>query len=221
MARKALEKRFQLKTLFGGAFRTDYSIQRLAAGRPDRKLMAGLVRTGLESFGKGMTDKEIMEHVLSCDVIFVAFAGAGKPIGFGGSRYLGSDSSAHGRRIDLAGAAVAEEGQGNGIYKALTRARIMQGLDAGCSIITTRTQNPSVESGIIDVMKELKAAGSIMSYGLSRRLAPAAYGRMLTDSVPKSTREDINILYKSLNYAAGDAYVLEFEVVKCDIMHST
>lgn len=200
-----------LPALYGGVLRPDYTIQRLTPKQIGKDLMTGLVRTGMESFGKGMTIREITDHVLSCDLMFVALGPDGVVIGFGGSKYLG-------KGVNLAGAAVTGEGQGNGIYKALTRARIEQGLASGCSLITTRTQNPRVESGIMDVMEELKISGTLFSYSLSRKLVPAVYGRMLTDSVPRSTREDINLIYKSLNYDAGDAYVLEFGIVGC-VMH--
>lgn len=201
-------------------------------------LANALVDIGIESFGSSMGREEVLQH-LKGQEMFVVY-GNGKPAGFASMSY-GTDvvpvaecsitghrlllSNEH-KRIEayLSAAFVKRSERGNGLYKALTKARLKAAMDyiryvANDSdvihfYISTRTQNPNVEAGITSALKEMtEEKGELISFGKAERtLIAGAYGRMLTDEIPLTSDDGLNAEYAKLDYKKGDAYLLRFSV---------
>ncbi len=109
----------------------------------------------------------------------------------------------------LAGATVAKDAQGLGLYKSMNELRISTAIKKGLSLIFTRTQNPRVQAGIESTLDTFQKEGSILGYTHERILIPGCYGSQLTKTKPV----DNLISYDELNYEEGDAYILMFKLI--------
>ncbi len=206
------EQKYQARLYGGGTTdKPDFSIARIDDVKGiDAVLLRELCMTGVEAFDrKTMTYQEVEEHVLKSHTLFYVRNKEGRIVGFAGMQ--GSMDSEQ-RSIYLSGAALLEEAQGNGLYAQLSLARIRVGLEAGATLVHTSTQNPKVEAGIRDALDSLAAEGRIAGHTIKREHLKSYYGRMLTSEIPKSRHSEINAEYGKLDYGAGDAYKLSFEL---------
>lgn len=108
----------------------------------------------------------------------------------------------------LSAATITKDAQGNGLYKQMTRTRLEIAIEAGLDLIFTQTQNPRIEEGIMSALNEQIEKGSIHQFTIERVLMKGAYGRMLTEEIPKARF----IKYSDLDYQNGDAYILLFHL---------
>ena len=150
-----------------------------------------------KAFGPTMEREEVEEHILPTDFLVVGYTD--RIVGFSTAQ-ITKDS------IDLVGAAIEPSYQGNGLYQHLTSQRILFGLRRSRSIAEFRTQNQRVEHGKRRSLDTLIQAGFLQRYEIERNKKLKFYGRMLTDQQPISSQEDINEVYSSLDYTAGDAF---------------
>lgn len=150
-----------------------------------------------------MPEKDVREVLARKGTLFVALDSKDEPVGFANTEYAKPI-------VHLSGGVVGPDHQGNGLYALLTLTRLCNGISQGCYIVTTHTQNPVIEYTIANSLKMLVNLGNIGNFELLRRLTPNRYGRMLTRSMPHSKDESINMVYRKLNYARGDAYELLF-----------
>lgn len=112
--------------------------------------------------------------------------------------------------VYFAGALVAGEAQKSGLYTTITQERVRRGLEKGLHLVFTETQNPNIEAGIKNTLEIMKSEGEIKDYSMNERvLLPNLYGRCMYKEIP--TNEKIS--YDELNYNAGDAYALVFNLV--------
>ncbi len=170
-----------------------------------KDVIAKLIDIGVKSFGNGMEDKEVRDHIIyGNDFVTVAYDENGSPIGFAGLRI--DDGSLY-----LSAAVVDINFQGEGVYKEMTKFRIaVGGLDEGKEV-RTRTQNPKVEEGILSALKTFAKDRKIT---VTRDRINGAYGRCLTGERQKTRDEDLNKIYEQLDVNRGDAFVLHFKLVK-------
>lgn len=159
-----------------------------------------LINLARDGFGKFVSDQEVMDHVIKRDLLFVALKDKVE-VGFSSLTYGKNE-------MQLGGAVIKKEEQKNGLYTLLTDVRVNIALQNTISKITTTTQNPRVEEGIIGVLNNLKLQKRILSYDFNREHLLGTYGRMLTYEIPKSPNEGLNKIYSQLNYDKGDAFKL-------------
>ncbi len=167
--------------------------------KTDSGTVKQLVDIAMRTFGAGMTEQEVLEHLFQ-DVISVVRLN-GQPAGFGTLAFNGDHAY-------LSGAVVDESCQQRGIYGRLARQRLLLGLIRGYSHFKTRTQNPNVERGIARALRELYRDGLVSFHTVDREFVPKVYGRMLTKTVPISKDPRLNGIYNQLDRHAGDAYLL-------------
>lgn len=173
-------------------------------GSLPKKVMDGIVSVGLDAFGAGMTRREILEHVLPSDRLF---------LGYEDHEILGFATAKVGDVvIDLVGSAVAKRYQGNGLYKEFVVRRIAYGIEQEKSVITVRTQNPKIEMGLCKGLEELVILGLISGYHQEQTISRGLYGRKLTDDTPKCGIARIDAKYEMLDYNAGDAFAFNFNL---------
>jgi len=175
-------------------------------------LVQDIVQVVGEAFGVAPTDTA--EHI-SGDLILMAYEQK-KPVGFaclvyGSPQEVFSDQALSPDQGGyFAAAAVAERYQGQGVYQMLNEERLDEVLKKGQNLIFTRTQNPHVEAGILRLLNHYRSVGCLRSFQLRRTLIPGCYGSMLTEKRPTTEDSGVQKAYSRLDYAAGDAYVLEF-----------
>lgn len=170
----------------------------------DNKTISNLITVARDGFGKFISNEEVIEHVVRRDALFIAYKDD-KEIGF-------STFSRNGSDMYLGGAVVIKKEQNNGLYGLLTKVRIVEAINNKITTVTTNTQNPSVEQGIVKIFKEAKTLGKIQDFTMKREMVPNLYGRMLTRQIPKSTNSDLNLIYSHLNYGNGDAFRITIEI---------
>lgn len=96
--------------------------------------------------------------------------------------------------------------QGQGIYKQLNSERIKEVIVQKAPLLTTHTQNPKVEKGIVSILEELVLDNLLKSFEVRRIKLSGFYGRRLTSYplvIPSGPFEELDI-------DAGDAYFLQF-----------
>ncbi|MFI5412749.1 MAG: hypothetical protein ACHQX1_02565 [Candidatus Micrarchaeales archaeon] len=221
MGRRKLEKRHTKRyRLVGGVLRESFKKEVIEDPKHiDAKLLDQLLKLGVRTFGPGMTEEEVREHVVKNDVLFVLYDSNMVAIAFAGlTRAKDNKTGTMLNGAYLSGAVVAAEAQGFGLYKELAKLRIRYsiekfGLKSGAEI-TTRTQNPRIEEGINAALKYgiSTIECSVLLSSMSREYRRALFGRMLTKEVPRSNSDRINRAYSELNYASGDAYLLTFTI---------
>ncbi|MBU1202357.1 MAG: GNAT family N-acetyltransferase [Nanoarchaeota archaeon] len=177
-------------------------------GLLEKSVLDNIVTIGMDAFGFGMTEKEILEHIYPTDKLYLAFCGE-EIVGF-------ATLTLKEYTADLTGAAVKTRFQRNGIYKALCSERVQDGLDYGDDYFELRTQNPNIELTVRKVFDEFVARpdNNIQSYEIERELKKELYGRMLTATKPLSGVKTIDEMYNELNYEKGDAYRLRIKTNK-------
>ena len=112
--------------------------------------------------------------------------------------------------VYFAGALVAGETQKSGLYTKMTEERVKRGIEKGYHLVFTETQNPNIEAGIKNTLEIMKTEGEIKDYSMNERaLLPGLYGRCMYKEVPKNEK----VSFDELNYNAGDAYALVFNLV--------
>jgi GNAT superfamily N-acetyltransferase len=172
--------------------------------------LQGIIDTGMEAFGHGMTHTEIIDHVSPASRIYVAVSGYHESIdeitepsqilGFG--LVEGKSDEAY-----LSGAAVRPSAQKKGIYSDLLNERVSEILAEGIGRISTRTQNP-----IVFQLTESAIKGRIQDYDTDFTLIEGVYGRQLNSSRPLSGDRTIDERFSGLDYEKGDAYYITFRV---------
>ncbi len=173
----------------------------------------GIIACVNSAFEGGVTEDDTLHHMQG-DLITVILDKHDKVLSFS-STMFGSPDQMFGvsgvsteQGCYLAGATVAKESQGSGLYTAMNRERIGHALEKKLKVVFTRTQNPRVQAGIEAVLKETVDDGQITGYTLERSKVAGHYGSMLTKTKP----EHPDISYDDLDYAAGDAYILVFNL---------
>ena len=179
----------------------------------DTEIVEGIVECVAAS-GLTTTDEDTLNHIQG-DLIsvhkdkltnrVVAFSSTlfGSPNDIFQSQDLSDTSGCY-----LAGATVAADQQGKGIYKYMNEQRVGVAIDQQLPMIYTRTQNPRVQAGIQSVLNGLTESGSIQGYTVERVLMKGCYGHQLTATKPF----DDEISFEELDYDNGDAYVLMFNL---------
>ncbi|MBI3334689.1 hypothetical protein HYZ97_04325 [Candidatus Pacearchaeota archaeon] len=162
----------------------------------------GAVSVALRAFGRGMSAREVTEHVLPVDVLYLAWK-ADVVVGFASLSFNQSPPY-------FAGTVVDPAHQGEKIYMTLARQRILDTIERGHNSFMTRTQNPVIEHALTRSLTSLVAEQHIKNFDIRRELAPKVYGRMLTAERPFSRDETVNTIYAQLNYMRGDAFKLTF-----------
>ena len=168
----------------------------------EKNTLEQLIRVAQNSFGSSMSRNEVINHLIPNDVIFIAYKND-LAIGFAGNIYKNDN-------LYLSGAVLETIEQNKGLYKLLTTLRIEHGLEKNITSITTATQNPRVEKGIINVLNEFYSNNKINRYEVKRELLNSRYGRMLTEIRPYSLDQELNLIYSKLNYEKGDAFLITF-----------
>jgi hypothetical protein len=112
----------------------------------------------------------------------------------------------------MAAAAIRQENQSTGLYKAMTRMRVDFGLNRRMTLFYTRTQNPRVEEGITSEFEDRVAIGQISGFTFERRFVQGkgkgGYDGMLTAEIPVGR----SVVYDTLDYDRGDAHILLFRI---------
>ena len=109
----------------------------------------------------------------------------------------------------FAGTLIAGERQTSGLYTQMTRERVRRGRERGLHLVFTETQNPNIEAGVKNTLEIMKSEGEIIDYSTDERvLLPGLYGRCMYTEIPKNEQ----ISYDELDYEAGDAYALVFNL---------
>jgi hypothetical protein len=167
------------------------------------------------AFEGGVTREDALHHI-SGDLVTVVVDSEESVKGFS-STLFGSPKNILGTGSEeigcyLQGATVSKEAWGNGVYKQMNELRIREGIDAKLPLVFTRTQNPRVEKGILAVLEKFKKQNIIKDFQLNRIFVEGCYGTMLTKDEPILDSTDTGEAFKKLNFRAGDAYVLTFEL---------
>lgn len=183
----------------------------------------GLFAEGMYScvksaFGQPNFDrKDAMDHIKG-DYVIIALNDKKQVVGFStidrrtDPRHEFDVSSLPNKpRIYFAGAAIAKEAQGQGLYEQMNRERMNILMDEHqVDGFFTRTQNPLVETGLTHTLEGLKRQGRVSDFSLKRIKMPKAYkaGMLTGEKPPRSKDASIQEAYDSLNIEEGDAYVL-------------
>ncbi|GEM_PF-5127863 len=177
--------------------------------------LVGVVR---DAFGDPGFDREDALAHLKGKTFLTAHQGE-KVVGFGAVE-IGSPREIIGREdfpdesgIYISAAAVSQEAQGQGIYKAMMLFALYS-YRAGYNLVFMRTQNPRMEGVLRSGLRVMRAAGDIGGYSLSRIKLPGYYGKMLTGERQTSSNPEIQGAYDLLDTRAGDAYVLVAKMEK-------
>lgn len=166
----------------------------------------------LSAFSGRVSFEDTKEHVAG-DILIVGTDADGKVACF--SSAIAKSPNDCLSRTDLtdemgwymAAAAIRQEAQSSGLYKAMNKRRVDFGLNKGMSLFYTRTQNPRVEEGITRELEDRVVMGQIGGFSLERRLAVGCYGKRLTKEIPVGR----SVVYNTLDYDRGDAHVLLFK----------
>lgn len=110
----------------------------------------------------------------------------------------------------FAACAIAKRCQGTGLYDQFNQRRLRLALDNGAQQVYTRTQNPRVEEGIVREFNRAVDEGYMRSFAVGRQALRGFYGAMLTSDIPRAN----HLSYDDLDYAKGDAYMLQFDIIK-------
>ena len=108
----------------------------------------------------------------------------------------------------FAGAAVARNEQGNGIYHILNRRRLEFAKEQDKLDIFTQTQNPRVIEGISHTIAIVSSELGLSLSGVEKLVRRKAYGSMLTADKPFSRQVELN----DIDYEAGDAYIMTWHL---------
>lgn len=178
------------------------------------EIVHGIILCVRSAFEGGVTDEDTLHHIQG-DVVSVHITTAGEVAAFS-STMIGSpkdilklaDASSE-QGCYLAGATVAKDHQGSGLYKSMNRERIELAIARRLPLVFTRTQNPRVQAGVESVLQSMQEAGQLNGFSLQKIKIPGYYGTMLTKTKP--THHGIE--YTELDYDAGDAYALIYTLV--------
>lgn len=173
--------------------------------------IVGCVRSAFEG---GVTDDDALHHIQGDLVTVDIDVRTGKALAFSSTDFgtpnqifdrqdISDDSGCY-----LAGATVAKEAQGMGLYKRMNEFRIREAIDRGMNLVFTRTQNPRVQAGIAATLSAFQNEGLISEYKMERILVPGCYGGQLTKTRPV----DDEISFSELDYSKGDAYIILFRL---------
>ncbi|HEX7042882.1 MAG TPA: hypothetical protein VF189_06535 [Patescibacteria group bacterium] len=174
------------------------------------------------AFGQPNFDRnDAMNHVKG-DYVSLALNDRNQVVGFSTTdrntspRYTFDRSNLPDKpRVYFAGAAVAKEAQGQGVYERLNKERINILMDEHqLGGFFTRTQNPLVETGLTHMLGDLKRQGRISDFSLERIKMPKAYsaGMLTGEKPPKSKDPSIQEAYDNLKIEEGDAYILVYKL---------
>jgi hypothetical protein len=184
----------------------DYQDQRL---RPYVPALVACIRSG---FGQSEFDEQDIRDHLGGDFVILAHA-QGALVGYASTNLNVSLRQQFGKHFpDVNGAyfaagVVSREYQQHGLYSNLNRLRVQEVFKRKQEAIFTRTQNPFVEAGI---KSALEYAG--ITPQINRLLVSGCYGHMLTASQPMRCDLSLARHYTQLDYGAGDAFVLVFDL---------
>lgn len=184
---------------------------------PDHEII-GISMCIDHAFGGGITPEDAAHHMQG-DQILVAKPSTDPP---DDARILGFTSTSiniphdefsveglsRNPALYFAGAAIAQEAQGDGLYGMMNEYRFDYGFEHDLDLVYTRTQNPRVEEGITSSIERLIEARRIKSFKLARYVCRGAYGKMLTAQKPIARR----ISYDFLDYDEGDAVILTWQL---------
>lgn len=184
----------------------DYQDMRLRPHVPD------LISCIRSAFGKpGFDEWDIRNH-LGGDLVILAHA-QGSLVGYASTSFNESLRQKYGPSFpDLKGAyfaagVVAQDYQHRGLYTQLNKLRVQEVMKRNQEAIFTRTQNPFVEAGIASALEYAGVRPQI-----KRSLVAGCYGHMLTASQPMRCDLSLARHYTQLDYGAGDAFVLVFDL---------
>ena len=108
---------------------------------------------------------------------------------------------------------VDPEHRGLGVFTALSSRRMREVTGKKISAIFVRTQNPHVETRLVESLKEAKRRGWIKAYKLhARKLLKGVYGQPITAEIPRSKNARVQERYNKLSYEQGDAYLLSYDI---------
>lgn len=180
----------------------------------DTTIVQAIIGCVQSAFEGGVTDDDALQHIQG-DLITVDLdRETGKALSFSSTEF-GSPNQIFNQTIIsdeegcyLAGATVAKEAQGYGLYKKMNEYRIHKALNRGCKLLFTRTQNPRVQAGIEATLSTFQRQKLIFSYDMKRILVPGCYGSQLTKTKPV----DDKISFSELDYDRGDAYIILFRL---------
>lgn len=184
----------------------DYQDQRL---RPYVPALVTCIRSG---FGQPEFDEQDIRNHLGGDVVILAHA-QGILAGYASTNFNESPRQKFGKHFSGSSGAyfsagvVAREYQHQGLYGQLNKLRVNEVMKHDQKLIFTRTQNPFVEAGI---KSALEYAG--ITPQINRSLVSNCYGHMLTASQPIHRDRALMRHYAQLDYGAGDAFVLIFDL---------
>lgn len=197
----------------GRAYSDKYSIGSFEIGEIPPKLVLKLTDIGKNTFGPGMKNLELFDHITEGDLVVIPFTTEGNPVGFGALKIIQQGEMP--KTMFLSAAVVDDNDQNKGLYKELVRRRLEFGIDNGCTVVRTHTQNPIVESGITKVLQNLVEEGTIVSFvPIVEHINEKEYGRILTKNIPSSSNEVLNLRYEEqLDYFRGDSYSLAFSLL--------
>jgi len=173
--------------------------------------IVGCVRSAFEG---GVTDEDALHHIQGDLVTVDIDEATGRALAFSSTDFgtpneiLNRNDVSDDRGCYLAGATVAKEAQGAGLYKRMNENRIQAALDRNVKLVFTRTQNPRVQAGIEATLKAFRNEGLILGYSMKKILVPGCYGGQLTKTRPV----DDQISFDDLDYDKGDAYIILFEI---------
>ncbi|MDE1856629.1 MAG: GNAT family N-acetyltransferase [Candidatus Micrarchaeota archaeon] len=196
-----------------GAYGDKYSIGSFEIGEIPPKLVLKLMDIGKNTFGRGMENKELFDHITESDLVVIPFTAEGNPVGFGSLKIVKRDGMP--KTMFLSAAVIDDSDQNKGLYKELVRKRLEFGIEDGCTMVRTHTQNPIVEAGITRVLEGLAGEGIIAEFvPIVEHVNQMEYGRLLTKNIPSSSNEELNKRYEEqLDYFRGDSYSLAFSIV--------
>lgn len=103
------------------------------------------------------------------------------------------------RAAYFAGAAIAAQYQGQGLYSQLFSARIRYAFESEVDTIYTRTQNPRVFRGLESGVRGLVEARIIRDYVVGQQICRSAYYGRLMQNMPEE--------FEDLDTDAGDAKI--------------
>lgn len=173
--------------------------------------IVGCVRSAFEG---GVTDDDALHHIQGDLVTVDIDEATGRALAFSSTDFGTPNEILKRRDISdergcyLAGATVAKEAQGSGLYKRMNENRIQAALDRKVNLVFTRTQNPRVQAGIEATLQAFRNQGLILGYSTRKILVPGCYGGQLTKTRPV----DDKISFDELDYDNGDAYIILFEI---------
>lgn len=180
----------------------------------DTVLVQAIVACVMSAFEGGVTNEDALNHIKGDLITIDIDSRTEKALAFSSTNFdspnniFNRDDISDETGCYLAGATVAKEAQGLGLYKSMNELRISTAIEKGINLLFTRTQNPRVQAGIEAVLGVFQNSGIIRGYTVERILVPNCYGGQLTKNKPV----DDQVSFGELNYEKGDAYILLFKL---------